>query len=93
MVFGSIAALGLLIGVGVVGFIVYAGQDPKGVAVSVEGPSNVKLNEEFALTVVVHNERAKKDFGLTDIDVAEGYLQGFQILGTDPDPSRACTCR
>jgi hypothetical protein len=59
-------------------------QDPEGVAISVEGPLTVTLGEEFTLTVVVRNLREEEPFHLSEIDIAESYLDHFLILGTKP---------
>ncbi|MFB3106677.1 MAG: hypothetical protein ACE1ZA_17385, partial [Pseudomonadales bacterium] len=44
----------------------------------------VSVGEEFTLTVVVENQRESRAFELTDIDIAEEYLNNFLILGTNP---------
>jgi hypothetical protein len=83
---GVTAAVLLALAAAVIAFFWHVAQDPKDVTISIESPDTVALKEEFTVTVVVHNERTKRDFGLTDVDVAEDYLQGFLILGTDPKP-------
>lgn len=81
---GALAAVVLMVAVAVTAFIWHVAQDPKDVSISVEGPTTVRLKEEFTVTVIVRNERPKTVFRLTDVDVAEKYLQGFLVLGTDP---------
>ena len=78
----------LVVGVVVAGVagLFYMGQGPQGVAVSIEGPTTVGLDEEFALTVVVENQRPSKSFELTDIDIADGYFERFILLGNNPEP-------
>jgi hypothetical protein len=82
----SLVAIGIIIIIAVFGFVLYAGQDPKNVAVSLEGPHTVKIKEDFTITVVVQNQRKEDDLHMTDVDVAEEYIQGFLILDTDPKP-------
>ena len=65
-------------------FLWHVSQDPADVWVSVEGPPSVVVGEEFTLSVVVENQRQGDSFRLSDIDVAEAYLDGFLILGTEP---------
>ena len=64
--------------------LLYLIQDPSGVAIWVEGPPTVRVEEEFTLTVVVHNERQDQPFGLTDIDIADDYFNRFILLETSP---------
>lgn len=80
----GVALVFLVLIVSVAVWFRHVAQDPEGVAVSLEGPQAVAKGEEFALTVVVKNEREQDPFDLTDIDIAEEYLEGFFILGTDP---------
>ncbi len=87
----------LVIGCGGVGLIVvggvilvmvwfwHVGQDPEGVTASVEGPDAVAVGEEFTLTVVVENQRTTDSLQLSDIDIADEYIEGFLILGTEPE--------
>jgi hypothetical protein len=82
---GGVALAFVAVVVSLVGWLWYLGQDPKGVAISVEGPQTVAVGEEFDLTVVVRNWRVGDSFELSDIDVAEEYLEGFLILGTEPE--------
>lgn len=64
--------------------LIYFALDPAGLAIAVEGPVTVALDEPFRIDVVVENRRSGETFELTDIDIAEEYLAGFVILGTDP---------
>ena len=81
---GVFCAIGLLAaGVGVA-FLWHVVEDPKGVVVSIEGPKTVALTEEFTVTVVVQNQRAKSVFDLTDVDISEEYLNNFLVLDTTP---------
>jgi hypothetical protein len=81
---GVTALVFLVVGAATILWIRHVSQDPQGVAISVEGPLEVPVGEEFTLTLVVENQRPAKPFGLTDIDFDEQYLEGFFVLGTDP---------
>lgn len=81
---GVSAAVALVVGVGIVVVFVIAAQDPKGVAVTIHGPERVTVGKSFDLTVEICNERPKKPFGLSDIDINEDYLDGFTIVSTSP---------
>lgn len=74
----GIAAIALL--------VVYLSQDVKGVAVSVDGPTDVVVGETFELKVTVTNERPRKAVALSDIDIAEEYLEGFTVSTIEPQP-------
>jgi hypothetical protein len=83
----GIAALVCLAGVAaVVLFFAYVVQDAKGVGVSVNGPTDVVVGETFELNVTVTNERPRKVFALSDVDIAEDYLAGFTVSIIDPRP-------
>ena len=64
----------------------HLGEDPQGIVVSLEGPLEVRLGEEFTVTVVVENQRpgnfrlrpARTGVFRGDVDVCEG----FQFLTT-----------
>jgi hypothetical protein len=77
VVFGLVAAA-------VLAGLVYLGQDPPGVAVTIDGPSSVRVGEEFTLSIVIENQRSDRDFVLADLDLADAYLEGFEVIGTDP---------
>lgn len=83
---GCGVALGLvvLVAAAIVGWLMYVAVDPEGVAVATEAPAEVRVGEEFTMAVIIMNEREKKPFHLTDIDIAEEYLEGFIILGSEP---------
>ncbi len=83
----GIAALACLAGVAVVviGFA-YLAQDVKGVAVSVDSPTDVVVGQTFELSVTVTNERPRKALALSDVDIAESYLAGFTVSTIAPRP-------
>jgi hypothetical protein len=83
----GIAAGVCLIGVAaVVLFVAYIAQDVHGAGISVDGPTDVVVGETFKLTVTVTNERPRKVLALSDIDIAEEYLEGFTVSTIDPKP-------
>jgi hypothetical protein len=81
---GVAALVAAAIAIAVVAWILHVVQEPKGVKVTVEGPLEVAIDEEFTLTIVIRNERRNRAFGLTDIDLADEYVNNFMVLGTDP---------
>lgn len=83
---GCGAALGVafLVAAAIVGWIAWVTVNPSGVSVAVEAPASVTVGEDMTLTVIVTNERPKRRFGLTTIDIADEYLAGFVILGSEP---------
>jgi hypothetical protein len=83
----GIAALVLVAGVAaVILFFVYASQDVKGMALAVDGPTDVLVGQTFKLEVTVTNERPRKVLRLSDVDIAEGYLAGFSVVSVSPSP-------
>lgn len=67
-----------------VGWVVYASQDPEGVAISVDSPLDVKVGDTFDLIVYVTNTREKSVFSLSDIDISEDYLENFVVVSVKP---------
>ena len=67
-------------------FLVYASQDVKGMAVMVNGPTDVVVGQTFELSVTVTNERPRKILALSDVDIAEDYLAGFTVSTIEPKP-------
>ncbi len=83
----GIAAAVVLIGIAVVALcFAYLTQDVKGMTVAVNGPTDVVVGETFKLEVTVTNERPRKVLRLSDVDVAEGYLEGFSVVAISPAP-------
>jgi hypothetical protein len=83
---GIAASVVLLVIGAIVLFLVYVGQDVKGMGISVDGPADVVVGQSFQLSVTVTNERPRKAIALSDIDFAESYLAGFTISTVDPKP-------
>jgi hypothetical protein len=76
--------IGLVVLVGIGFWFANVIQDPTGVLVTIEKPTGVTVGEEFSMVVVVKNVRPDAPFKLTDIDVADDYLKGLEIIHTDP---------
>jgi hypothetical protein len=74
----------------VVGWLIWIVQDVEGVAVSVDVPLDVKVGESFEMLVQVTNQRPAKDLTLSDIDIADEYIESFAVISTDP-PSKSVT--
>jgi hypothetical protein len=71
--------------VAMVSCVGYFGQDPQGVEVVVSSPMDVAVGEVFRLDVEVTNRRDTEPFGLTDVDLDEGYLESFTVVRTVPE--------
>jgi hypothetical protein len=69
----------------VLGFV-YLTQDVKGMGVAVDSPTDVVVGQSFDLTVTVTNERPRKALLLSDVDIAEVYLEGFTVGVISPNP-------
>jgi len=82
---GGCLLLCLVAAAAVVGWMVYVGQNPRGVEVTVEGPLDVAVGDTFSLQVTVSNQRKDQPFALTDIDIAEEYLEAFTVVATTPN--------
>ncbi len=83
---GIAALVGLAVIVVVVAGFAYLAQDVQGVAVSVDGPTDVVVGQTFELSVTVTNERPRKVLFLSDVDIAENYLAGFTVSSIEPRP-------
>ena len=82
---GGCLLLVVIAAVGMVSCMGYLAQDPQGVAVVVTTPMDVTVGEVFRLDVEVTNQREDEPFGLTDIDIDEGYLESFSVVRTVPE--------
>lgn len=83
----GIATLFGLVLLGALGlFIWHASQDVEGMSVTLETPANVAVGDELVLRVSVKNERATNTLAMSDIDVADEYLEGFTIGAIEPQP-------
>ncbi|MFA4945512.1 MAG: hypothetical protein WC789_12525 [Lentisphaeria bacterium] len=83
---GIVAAISVAGIAAVVLFFFYMSRDPKGVRISVDGPTDVVVGQGFALKISIVNERPRKVLALSDIDIAEDYLAGFTVSTIDPPP-------
>lgn len=68
-----------------VAWMVWVSKDPQGVDVVTRTPTDVAIGEAFTLEISITNLRQDKPFGLTDIDIDEGYLAAFIVLSTTPN--------
>ena len=66
------------------GVVYYMANDPKGLAAYAEVPDQVAKDDQFDLKVIVVNERKKQSLKVSSIDLAEDYLNGFTVRGTEP---------
>lgn len=83
---GAVALIAIAVVVGVVMFVNHVSADLDGVAVTVNGPTDVVVGQTFDLEVVVKNERSGKVLELSDVDIGEEYLAGFTISAVKPTP-------
>jgi hypothetical protein len=81
---GSVLAVALAALIGVVVFIAYVAKEPAGLRAHVESPDQVADGETFEVRVVVVNDRADKPLTVSSIDIADEYLEGFVVRGTEP---------
>lgn len=81
---GILGALTLAVILGVVLFFVHVAQDPKEMRLAVDAPATVKRGVEFDLVVNVINDRSRKPLKVSSIDIAEGYLDGFTVVSSEP---------
>jgi len=56
---------------------------PSGVAIAVEAPLRARVGETFEILVTLTNE-SRSERTLVDVDVADSYLAGIAVEGTDP---------
>ena len=89
---GTKVLLGVLAGACVVGVgtctvgtwaLFSAAEGPENVRVEVKQPTRVRTGEKFDIEVRIEN-LASEAQPLVDIDVAESYLEGIVIVGSDP---------
>lgn len=83
---GVAAALCVALLVAFIGFLAYIAEDPKNITAVVDAPEQVQVGENFELKVEVANRRPKEAMALSDIDLGESYLAGFEIIGVEPTP-------
>lgn len=78
----GVAVLGMIVIV-VVGAVLYR-QTPV-LSASLDAPAAVPLDTEFTLVVTATNPHAKP-VTLDSIDIQDSFLEGFQVLGVEPEP-------
>src|SRR5437870_3426775 len=83
---GIAALIGTVVILAVVLCFGHVSKDVEGIAVAVDGPTEVTVGQTFELEVTVTNERPKKVLRLSDIDLAEDYLAGFTVSSISPKP-------
>lgn len=59
------------------------GAEPEDVEISVKGPASVATGESFTLQATVRNTAAKEQT-LVSLDIADAYLDGIVIRGSEP---------
>jgi hypothetical protein len=82
---GALLLMALVTGLLVAG-LVHISTEPKDVDIHIDGPTDVLAGESFTLSVTITNERKRKAFALTDLDLGTDYLDHFVVVGTDPEP-------
>ena len=83
---GAVTLLGLLAIAGVVMFFGHIVKDVEGVAVTINTPMDVTVGETFKLAISVKNERKGEVLQLSDIDIADEYLNAFTVISVNPHP-------
>ena len=81
---GGCGVLCLMAIVAFVVFAMHASRTPEDVMVRIEQPATVGVGQEMTMTVVVENHRSGKAFTVTDIDLDDTFLAGFDVLGQEP---------
>lgn len=81
---GITALIGILVVVACVLFVRHMSTDLEGVSVTVSDVQDVRAGDTFELKVTVTNERKSKALGLSDIDIADEYLEGFVVVSVSP---------
>ncbi len=76
-----VALMGML---GLGAFLYHIAQDPEGIAIAVDAPLDVALDETFPLVVTVTNTREGQTVTINDVDIADEYLAGFVVVSVDP---------
>jgi len=83
---GAVTLLGLLAIAGFVMFIAHVAKDVEGVAVTINSPTDVTVGETFKLEISVKNERQGEVLQLSEIDIADEYINAFTVISMDPNP-------
>ncbi|HVE41870.1 MAG TPA: hypothetical protein VNM14_18395 [Planctomycetota bacterium] len=80
----GVALVGL-VSASTIGFFLYhVSQDVEGMSIAVKGPDEVTVGQSFDLEIVVRNDRSKKPLRMSDIDLADEYLEGFTVSSASP---------
>lgn len=61
-------------------------QPPKGLELTVDSPSDVRVGDTFDLVVRAKNTNKTKSIKIGDVDLSNDYLKGFRIVATNPKP-------
>jgi hypothetical protein len=88
LVLGGCTALVVALGFGSLSAIGSAIEAPSDIDLGVIAPATVQLNEGFSILVRIRNLAAQQQ-SLDSIDIADGYLAGVAIQGSDPGYSDA----
>jgi hypothetical protein len=83
---GAFALIAILVVAGLLLFVNHVSKDLEGVALTVNGPTDVAIGQTFDLEIVVKNERSGKVLRLSDVDIADEYLAGFTVSTVKPRP-------
>lgn len=83
---GAVTLIAISVVAGVVLFVTHVSKDLAGVAITVNGPTDVVVGQTFHLEIIVKNERSGKVLRLSDVDIAEEYLAGFTVSTVKPTP-------
>jgi len=70
--------------IAVLGWMFHISKDPEGILVEIHSPVEVVVGEQLTVDVSVTNQRSGKSVRLTDLDIAEEYLEAFSVLSTTP---------
>ncbi len=62
-------------------------EDPENIMAWVELPRRTQVGQDLVLTVTIENGRDDETFKLTSIDLGDRYLDGFEVVGYDPQPA------
>jgi hypothetical protein len=81
---GAITLIAVAIVVVIVLFVAHVSKDVEGVAVTINGTTDVTVGQTFDLEVVVKNERSGKALALSDVDLSDEYLAGFTVAKVTP---------
>jgi hypothetical protein len=84
IVLGLLGALSILAFASAAAFLVYISKDIEGAAVSMRSAAGVVVGETFALDITVKNERTAGILEISDVDIADEFMDGFIISSVEP---------